>query len=210
MIAMSAVVAIARFFADDSVPLWIDKFISTSSFMTSRTTVPALSSLDFIPYLQAGEIPADLAGKVGVYAIFDAAKALQYVGYSRDIYLSLKQHFVRCPHACHWLKVQTVERPSRTLLEEIRQAWIAASATTPPGNQTEANVWTQPIDAKLTMTDAEKAAYDGLDELGQIKLLKQIARRVEAEIQQQATQRGAVMDFRFNPKMKEAGLLDLK
>ena len=85
---------------------------------------PTLASLDMQPYLVEGELPSGLDGKVGIYAIFDADQALQYVGYSRDIQVGLTQHLVRCPQQCHWFKFFTVARPSRTVLDEIRNAWI--------------------------------------------------------------------------------------
>ena len=60
------------------------------------------------------------------------------------------------------------------------------------------------------MTEEEKAQYNQNDELGQIKIRKKVARRVEADIQQQLSDRGVTMNIRFNPKLKEKGLLDLK
>lgn len=179
--------------------------------MTSPSTpAPTLSSLALQPYIDAtGQIPTLHQGKVGIYAIYDADQCLQYVGYSRDIYQSLKQHLVRQPHACHAYKAQTIDRPSRTLLENLRQAWLTEQGTLPPGNQQEER-WTQPIDTKPTMTEAEKAEYADLDEVAQIKFLKRIARRVEADILAVLDQRGVQMELRFNPKLKESGLLDLK
>jgi hypothetical protein len=179
--------------------------------MSTQTEIPALNDLEYIPYLdENGCIAEDLQGKIGVYAIFNSEKVLQFVGYSRDVYLSLKQHLVRQPQNCYWLKVQAITRPSRTVLEEMRQAWIAENGTIPPGNSTDEVKWTQAIDAKLAMTEAEKAEYQKGTELEKIKLLKKIARRVEEEIQGQLKDRGVQMDLRFNPKLKEQGLLDLK
>jgi hypothetical protein len=37
-----------------------------------------------------------------------------------------------------------------------------------------------------------------------------VARRLENEIQSQLKARGVTMEIRFNPKLKEQGLLDLK
>lgn len=177
--------------------------------MTTHTPTPLLTDLDWIPYLTPeGEIPPTHQGKVGIYAIFDQAQTLQYVGYSRDVYQSLKQHLVRQPHACHWYKVQTIDRPSRTLLEDIRNAWLADNGT-PPGNQNEA-AWTAAIDTKTSLSAAEQAEYAALDDLGQVKYLKNLARRHEAALLQQLAARGVTMDLRFNPKLKESGLLDLK
>ncbi len=171
----------------------------------------ALKTLEYLPYLdENGIILEDCQGKIGVYAIFDQDKDLQFVNYSRDIYLSLKQHLVRQPQKCYWVKYQTINRPSRTTLEEIRQIWLKENGSIPSGNQLEKSPWTEPIDAKLTMTETEEKEYENSDEVGKIKILKNIARRLEAEIQEKLKQRGVTMEIRFNPKLKEQGLLDLK
>ena len=178
--------------------------------MNTENEIPLLSSLEYIPYLdESGYLAEELQKKIGVYAIFDNDKVLEFVGYSRDIYLSLKQHLVRQPHRCCWLKVQTITRPNRTILEEIRQAWIEENGTIPRGNGADEAKWNQPIDAKRAMTEAEKQEYQKSEELAKIKLLKKVARRVEAEIKEQLKARGVQVDIRFNPKIKEKGLLDL-
>lgn len=179
--------------------------------MSTETEIKPLQTLEYIPYLnEDGELPEQLLGKIGIYAIFDRQQFLQFVGYSRDIYLSIKQHLVRKPNSCYWLKVQTIDRPNRTLLEGVREAWIRDNGDVPPGNGADEAAWTQPIDAKPTMTEEEHSSYNNGDELMQIKLLKKIARRVEAEILEQLKERGVQMEIRFNPKLKENGLLDLK
>ena len=179
--------------------------------MTTQSEIPTLASLDYLAYLdENGSLSEDTQKKIGVYAIFDRDRQLQFVGYSRDIYLSLKQHLIRKPEGCYWLKIETITRPSRSILEEIKQAWIAENGTTPPGNGEEEAIWTQPIDAKPTMTEDEKVQYQQSDELGQIKIYKKVARRVEETVKEQLKARGVNMDIRFNPKIKEQGLLDLK
>ncbi|MBC7968794.1 MAG: GIY-YIG nuclease family protein [Verrucomicrobia bacterium] len=180
--------------------------------MSPQIDIPALSSLEFVLYIDdRGQLPEPLQGRIGVYAIFDQAQTLQYVGYSRDIYLSLKQHLVRQPEHCYWLKVQTIDRPNRTVLEEIRFAWINENGSVPVGNGADEGLWTQAIDAKTQMTLEEQSSYArAIDELTQMKVLKQVARRVEAEILDVLKSRGVQAEIRFNPKLKEAGLLDLK
>ena len=179
--------------------------------MTTETTIPSLASLEYIPYIDAdGQLPDIFQGKVGVFAIFDRDKSLQYVGFSRDVYVSLHQHLVRQPQKCYWLKVQTIDRPSRTILENIRDAWISENKSIPDGNAAQEAKWTQPIDAKVAMTADEQTKYAATDELTQIKLLKNAARRVEGEILAELESRGVKMQMRFNPKLKEKGLLDLK
>ncbi|CCI12274.1 Similar to tr/Q8YQ40/Q8YQ40 [Microcystis aeruginosa PCC 9806] len=175
--------------------------------MNKPDTFANLEQLEYIPYLDAtGNICADCQGKIGVYAIFDREQVLEFIGYSRDIYLSLKQHLARQPHACYWLKIQVIERPNRTILESIKQAWLRESQAV-IGNE---KLWTEPIDAKLVMTDTEKEFYQSADELGKMKLLKQVSRRVENDILSTLEKRGVQMEIRFNPKLKEQGLLDLK
>ncbi len=179
--------------------------------MSTQIETPSLSSLEYLPYLnQDGCIDEDVQGKIGVYSIFDENKQMQYVGYSRDVYLSLKQHLIRQPESCYWVKVQTITRPSRKILDEIASAWIEENGTTPVGNDAQKSLWTEPIDANPAMTEEEKAQYQQSEELKQTKIRKKIARRVESQILERLGDRGVKMDIRFNPKLKEKGLLDLK
>lgn len=172
--------------------------------------LPTLASLEFTPYLADGELSPELTGKVGIYAIFDADQALQYVGYSRDVRLGLMQHLVRCPEQCYWFKVYAVARPSRTVLENIRNTWLAEHGAVPPGNGQEQTAWEKPIDAKVFMTEAERDAIANAEPSQTNKLLKQLARRVEVDIKAKVEARGAQIPIKFNPKLKEQGLLDLK
>ncbi|MEM8641976.1 MAG: GIY-YIG nuclease family protein [Cyanobacteria bacterium P01_G01_bin.54] len=175
------------------------------------TAVTALVDLPLFPYLDAlGSIPEALNGKIGVYAIFDQQQTLQLVAFSRNVFQSLKQHLVRCPNRCYWLKVKTVDRPSRTVLNEIQTAWIAENGSTPPGNGPETALWQEAIDIKPMLTPEEQTTYASSGEREQAKLLKRVARRVEAEILEQLKVRGVMMEIRFNPKQKEVGRLDLK
>ncbi|WP_373540522.1 GIY-YIG nuclease family protein [Chamaesiphon sp.] len=179
--------------------------------MSSTTDIPSLGSLEFLPYIDAaGELPEILQSKIGIYAIFDKAHILQFVGYSRDIYLSLKQHLVRQPEYCDWVKATTIDRPNRTFLESVQSAWIAENGTMPIGNGEAHAAWLDPIATNYAMTIAESNSFADLDGTAQIKLLKQVARRVEDTILTKLQQRGVKTEIRFNPKLKEQGLLDLK
>ncbi|MEY2911163.1 MAG: hypothetical protein RLZZ184_472 [Cyanobacteriota bacterium] len=181
--------------------------------MTTEINIPTLASLDYHLYIDDhGELIADFPGKIGVYAIFNQDKILQFVGYSRDIYLSLKQHLVRQPESCYWVKVQTIERPNRTVLESIESAWISENGDTFITQTLYKQKWTNPIDVKESMTREEQESYHniGIDELEKSKVLKAVARRVEEEILAILEARGLKTQMRFNPKLKEVGLLDLK
>ncbi|MDJ1171673.1 GIY-YIG nuclease family protein [Roseofilum sp. BLCC_M154] len=179
--------------------------------MSSSFAISPLANLDYIPYLDdRGQFPEQFSKQIGVYAIFDRNQVLQLVHYSRDIYLSLKQHMVRQPQACYWLKVYVIEKPNRSQLEQIKEAWITENGSTPWGNGDAFSQWTDPIDARESMTDEEKVAYETSDELEKIKLLKNIARRVQEQILERLQPRNIQDSLRFNPKLKEKGLLDLK
>jgi len=175
--------------------------------------IETLASLEFFPYIDSeGKLPDFVQGKIGVCAIFDSEKVLQFVGYSRDIYLSLKQYLVRQHQNCYWLKVQIIDRPNRTILENIRESWIAENGSQPGGNGADAAKWNDPIDTKTVMTVEEIANYERIviDEIAKDKLLKNVARRVENEILSELKARGVTEEIRFNPKLKTSGLLDLK
>ncbi len=179
--------------------------------MSPTSDIPSLDNLEFLPYIDTvGELPIQLQNQIGIYAILDREKTLQFVGYSRDIYLSLKQHLVRRPEYCHWVKATTIERPNRTFLEDVRAAWIAENGSTPTGNGDDSSIWLDPIDTHYAMTEAESSSFGDLDGVAQIKLLKQVARRVEETILTTLKERGVHTEIRFNPKLKEQGLLDLK
>lgn len=181
--------------------------------MTTETNFSTLANLEYISYIdENGQLPEQFQTKIGVYAIFDTEKMLQFIGYSRDVYLSLKQHLVRQPQYCYWVKVQTIDRPSRAILENIENAWIAENGSVPLGNAEHKDKWISPIDAKAVMTSEEQAKYQSPlnDDMAQVKIIKNVARRVEAEILEVLQARGLQMQIRFNPKLKEEGLLDLK
>lgn len=181
--------------------------------MTTETNLPTLASLEYVAYIDdVGELPEQFQGQIGVYAIFNQEKILQFVGYSRDVYLSLKQHLVRQPDECYWVKVQTIERPNRTLLENIENAWISENASVGLLTAENKEKWINPINSLALMTDEEKTNYQNplIDDLVKMKLIKNVARRVEAEILEVLKIRGLKTQIRFNPKLKEEGLLDLK
>jgi hypothetical protein len=171
---------------------------------------PALDSLDYQAYLNAeGCVETTFDQKIGVYAIFDQTKTLEYVGYSRNVLLSLRQHLIRQPERCHWVKIQPIERPDRAYLEAVQRAWLSTAS---PTERLPTEAWVGPIRIPEHLTPDEQAALaqSPPDSLERQKLLKAAGRRLEGEILQQLAQRGVREEFRFHPKLKESGLLDLK
>lgn len=184
-----------------------------NTMVQAASEFPALADLEWIPFIDGdGQLPQRFAGQIGIYAIYSNQSAPDYIGYSRDVALSLKQHLVRQPQACMQVKVYTVERPNRTLLEQIKAAWLAEHDTIPLGNSANQAEWEQPINVKSRMLPEELTCYDDpqLDERQHLSILKQAARRIEQDILTQLEARGLQESLRFNPKLKEEGLLDLK
>jgi hypothetical protein len=180
--------------------------------MQAPSECPSLTELTDLPYIDAeGQLPAQFEGEIGVYAVYNHEKDLAYIGYSRDVSLSLKQHIVRQPQQCFGVKVATVDRPNRTLLETIKAAWIDENGAVPMGNR-DAELWEQPIDVKSKMLPEELTQYTDpqLDDQHHQRILKQAARRIEQDILTILTERGVKEALRFNPKLKDSGLLDLK
>ncbi len=177
-----------------------------------------LTSLPLHPYLSAaGLLPVGLEQMVGIYAIRDDQQptpepVVRYIGYSRDVAQSLKLHLVRQPTACYWVQVLPVGRPSRQALEGQRQAWFTELGYVPEGNQQEPSPWEVPVDIKADLSQAEQAALADprLDDVQRTKRLKQAVRDREAALVAYLAQRHCQLELRFNPKLKEQGLLDLK
>ena len=178
--------------------------------MLSNEQIISLATIEYSSYLdETGQINPHLEGKIGIYAIFDRDKKIQYIGYSRNLLKSLQQHLVRKVDRCYWFKVHTIDRPNRSILEEIRQDWLTENKGLLP-DETEQKTWTNAIDIRQEMTSEEKEEYQQQEELQKIKIYKKVSRRIEEKIKEKLSQRGMTMNFRFNPKLKEEGLLDLK
>ena len=121
------------------------------------TAAPPLAELELIPYLteDGGLSDCSQAGaKACVYAVFDEAKALRYIGCSRQVNPSLRLHFARMPRQCWWVKVQHIAKPSRALLEGMRERLIEENGGRPDGNDGRSvqNQWENPLDCKPLMT----------------------------------------------------------
>ena len=71
--------------------------------------------------------------------------------------------------------------------------------------------WENPLDVRPLMTDDEKASVEeAAPGPPTAKALKQVARRVEAELKASYAARKSTESLRFDPKLKEKGMLDVK
>ncbi|MCM1982649.1 GIY-YIG nuclease family protein [Lyngbya confervoides] len=173
----------------------------------------SLQDLAYLPYIDdQGYLPQALDQKIGAYVIFDQHQSPQHLGYSRNVRVSLKQHLVRQPLACHWVKATMIDRPSKRDLEAQVQAWLEEIGRSPYSQSNPQSGWIEAIQVKERLTSAEQAILEvsHLDERGKIRATKQIARRIEADILGQLSDRGLREKLRFNPKLKELGILDIQ
>ncbi|MEH2420634.1 MAG: GIY-YIG nuclease family protein [Nostoc sp.] len=113
--------------------------------------------------LEAWSAAAQNAKIAGVYAVLDAERCMQYIGYSRNVLLSLNGHVTQNgQQKCAFVRVQAFKFPKRQEMEDLRDAWIAELESTPPGNATDREMWASTIGeaAKAVMSEAERQAYE--------------------------------------------------
>ena len=85
------------------------------------------------------------------------------------------------------MRVQHIARPSRALLEGIRDHWLAAESSVPPGHASEEKQaqWEGPIQVGPQMTEEEAAAVkDAAEGPPRIRAIKAAARRIGAGIKE--------------------------
>ncbi|CAM9186300.1 unnamed protein product [Hapterophycus canaliculatus] len=150
--------------------------------------------------------------KASVYAVYDESKTMRYIGVSRGIQQSLRLCLARRPEETYYFKVQHIARPSRSLLEIVKDSWIEENGSTPAGNVDAASqaVWENSMDVIPLMTEEDKALLATFKEKGKDEMgIKKIARRFEDEIFEALEKRGVTEPLRFDPKLKGKGLLDV-
>ncbi|WP_424405506.1 GIY-YIG nuclease family protein [Microcoleus sp.] len=99
----------------------------------------------------------------GVYAVTDSARNTQYIGYSRNILLSINGHIAQNgAENCAFVRVQTFKFPKREEMESLRDAWIAELGTIPPGNGADSEMWASTVGqaARAAMSADEQQAYE--------------------------------------------------
>ena len=154
-------------------------------------TVIAAPSLDATTELMPLEDWCNLAGNakvVGVYAVLGRDRRTHYIGYSRNVALSLRGHAAQLGNdLCAFVQVQSFKVPKRDMLEQHRDAWIAQLDYIPSGNGSACDLWAGTVGeaAIAAMSPMERQAY----EEKKLKLRKAMAEADDAQrsgIQKQA------------------------
>lgn len=82
---------------------------------------------------------------LGVYAVYDVDKNLQYVGFARNIVLAVKGHMSRVgDDRCAYVRPMVFMNramATRANLEREAQNWVDQVGTIPPGNGVERHLW---------------------------------------------------------------------
>jgi hypothetical protein len=120
------------------------------------------NGVEIIP-LGAWRGVAENAKISGVYAVLNAERQTQYIGYSRNVLLSLNGHVAQNGEQnCAYVRVQTFKFPKRQEMSELRDAWIAQLDSIPPGNDTQCQSWANTLGeiANSVMSSEERQAYE--------------------------------------------------
>ncbi|MGB3614872.1 MAG: GIY-YIG nuclease family protein [Elainellaceae cyanobacterium] len=97
----------------------------------------------------------------GVYAVLDGDRQTQFVGYSRNVERSLRGHLAQKGAAvCALVRVQPFKFPKRDEMEALRDDWIAALPSPPPGNIDGSWAGSIREAATQTMSATERQAYE--------------------------------------------------
>lgn len=146
-----------------------------------------LDSLDLLSVVSVQgyinpEVPAD--AQATVFAIYDQAKALQYIGFSKNLRASLLTVFSRRPDKCHFYRVAHLTTLDQQAMLDLRAAWFYQSGGPPPGNK----------------LPAERAAWQEaatpfiISERGRLAAAEELAKQTEVKIKA----RGCKEDYILN------------
>ncbi|GBG61130.1 hypothetical protein CBR_g19207 [Chara braunii] len=159
----------------------------------STEELPSLSSLPLTPFIsEGGEVappPQDASTKASVFAVYDAGKKAQYVGFSKDARNSLRTLLCRRPELCYFYQVFNLPSLDQTQMLAIRSHWFSEIGNPPPGNEQagERAKWEKPFDA-----GSEPAAKDRVRQV--MKVL---------------AERGLREKMDFNPSLLQEGKCDV-
>ena len=100
---------------------------------------------------------------VGVYAVSGCDRRTHYVGYSRNVALSLKGHAAQLgDDLCAFVQVQMFKVPKREAMEQQRDTWIAQLGYVPSGNAEASELWASTVGeaAIAAMSPDDRQAYE--------------------------------------------------
>lgn len=187
-------------------------------FLYSSANEHAAEALETAPAIaNAAEVPVSLTvwcdevsnvKVAGVYAVLDGDRQTQFIGYSRNVALSLRGHLTAQGEGnCRFVKVHPFKFPKRDAMEALKADWIAAQPSPPPGNRDGTWAGTIKEAASQVMSPAEREAY----EAKKLKLrramadgtLKQVATKAQGDTAQRANLAAAMEDDNWSAVIRE-------
>eukprot|EP00897_Mesotaenium_endlicherianum_P007252 jgi/Mesen1/6555/ME000334S05900 len=160
--------------------------------------LPSLNDLPLITYInQQGRIvpPIEPKTEASVFAVYDANKKIQYIGFSKDVRNSLRTLMGRRPQFCYFYKIYNLTTMDQQQMLTIRSQWFSELGLPPTGNvdPIQKAYWEKPVDAG-SISERGKAAAA----LSQAKTLLQIF-----------TDRGLKEEMVYDPALIEQGKCDI-
>jgi hypothetical protein len=124
------------------------------------------------------DVPAD--AQATVFAIYDQAKMLQYIGFSKNLRSSLLTVFARRPDKTHFYRAAYLNTLDQQAMLDLRAAWFDQSSGPPPGNKLPAEraAW-QEAATPFVISDRGKVA--AAEELAKTAIVKIKARGCKEE-----------------------------
>ncbi|HSM83028.1 MAG TPA: GIY-YIG nuclease family protein [Nodosilinea sp.] len=174
---------------------------SLHDFLYSAADEHAAAAAAAPPTAATGSTPLPIAdwcdqtqdAKVtGVYAVLDSEGQTQFIGISRNVSLSLRSHLLeKGETVCALVTVEPFSFPNRETMAALRDEWIAALPSPPPGNVDGTWAGTTAAAATQAMSAAEREAY----EAKKLKLRRAMADSSLAKEQDAAPQPGNAKDL---------------
>jgi Fe-S cluster biogenesis protein NfuA len=124
---------------------------------------------------------------VGVFAVYDSRRNLQYVGYSRNMVLSIRTLLTRVSEdRCTFVRVMVFANKamqSRAALQREADNWLAEAGTLPPGNGAEQELWNG--NSESTASTSFDMTSMSVDELAAYEEKKDKMKRAMGEIKKE-------------------------
>ncbi|EFJ50384.1 CGFS type glutaredoxin 6 [Volvox carteri f. nagariensis] len=121
----------------------------------------AMRDTKAVAVMDKGELN-QFPGSAGVYAVFDKAGVLQYIGLTRKVSASVAAHMQELPDLTASIKYDIVEDASREGLTSAWKSWVEEAVTEtgniPPGNMPGETKWQSRSVARATKPEIRLTA----------------------------------------------------
>lgn len=138
-------------------------YSSEDEHTATETNTPEASDQAEVLPLDHWSDRAANAKVAGVYAVLDDQQQTQYIGYSRNVLISLKGHVSQLgSQTCAFVRVQSFKFPKREEVEKLKNLWLSELDDLPPGNSDQSSMWAGTVReaSTATMSAEERQIYE--------------------------------------------------